>query len=119
MNVSSYDTNTGDWRHDKFETALRPCPEAALAWLCEDNEVKRDETPPIGPVKFSRRGENFILVSAWTMGRQWFDVLAIFSESRLPDGELTEILEESGIDTDADDEDYDEEDVDDEEEEDE
>lgn len=95
MLVHCYDSNPGDWSLNDFITNLPIGPEAALAWLCNDNEDKEDENgDPLGPIKYGGDTNRFVLVSAWTMGRQWFKVLAIFTAERLSEEECEKILAE-------------------------
>lgn len=105
MHVSSYDTNTGDWRHHEFSTANPIGPAAALDWLCDDNKRNQDDGPPCGPLRYHGDTDRFVLVAAWTLGRQWFEVVAIFSAAKLPDEELEAILDAEDV-GEEDDEEY-------------
>ncbi len=98
MHVSSFDTNTGDWTHQQFVTALPIGPELALAWLCRDNERSEEgDGTPCGPMSFTSGPNFFTLITAWTLGRQWFKQCVVLSEKKLAAHELESMLESTGI----------------------
>ncbi len=92
MHVSSYDTSTGDWSHGEFHTSNSIGPAAVLDWLCDDNNKIKDDGSPCGPIRYHGDSNRFVLVSAWSGGRQWFEVVTIFSAAKLPDEELETII---------------------------
>jgi len=72
---------------------LNPGPAAALAYLC-DLQDNNEESPPIGPIRFCGDTECFILVAAWTYGRQWFKMLVVFSSDEISDERAKALLAE-------------------------
>lgn len=92
MHVSNYDTNTGEWHHSIVEDTKPIGPELALDWLCQDNVKQRDESTPCGPLSYSGDQDRFILVSAWSGGRQWYEVVTVFTHDRLSEVDLETIL---------------------------
>lgn len=84
--ATSYDDNTDNWAVREWETALAPGPEAGLQFICYLQDADEDG-PPIGPLRFSGDANRFILISAWTYGRQWFKMLTILSTNPVPEDE--------------------------------
>lgn len=109
MHASSFDTNSGSWNHQEFDTGLSVGPEAALDFLCKDNTSHYDDDgcPPMGPLRYKFDGDCFVLVAAWSGGRQWFEILIIFSVEKLANDVLATILNREFPDyEDEDDEEY-------------
>jgi len=93
MHAAVFDTNTGDWSRKEWQTPLTPGPEVGLQYLC-DLQDDEEDAPPVGPIRFSGDTERFIIVAAWTLGRQWFKLLIILSAAKVSDEECERLLQE-------------------------
>ena len=103
MHVTQFDSNTLSWYVTESPGEAPFGPETALEWCCAANggpEPNPDERPgePVGPIRYWGEQDLFCLLSAWSGGRQWYEMLTIFSAGPVSDEVRQAALAESGID---------------------
>lgn len=90
MNVYTLDTNTSDCKQSTIPQK-RVDLGFVLEHLCSLN--KDQEGDPVGPVAFGGEQDEFLLLSAWCGGRQWYYIVELFTCRTLELEEAEEELE--------------------------
>lgn len=92
MHIASYDINTDEWKYGTIETSKPFGFELALEYLCEHNEENRDDELPLGPIRTCVTSNYFVLVAAYSSGREWYEVCIVFSNEKFSESDLIDIL---------------------------